>query len=287
MKTLIPVGASVAPFERKMAELGPRSVSEEWYDRAVRVLRGGDGGEHGLLLYQLILHRSGAGHPLVVLDVGTARGFSAMMMARAMLDANMAGHVYTVDVIDHDELRGWHVEKQEPDEPLARIEIARSEIWNRWFGDEAARITAVTAQSSDVLDDWKHGPVDLAFLDGSHTYASVKRELSVLDCLMAGGSEIVLDDYHLGVSVARVHSRPLNAIAWVLGRALPPTRKLSPVPGESNEYVIVKQRFYGIRKAVSEFLEERDGQWSLEIISMPSRGEYQGSDYSLAALTKE
>ena len=36
-----------------------------------------------------------------------------------------------------------------------------------------------------------------------------------------------------------------------------------------------------------EFVEERDGRWSLEIVSMPSRGEYQGEDYSLAVLSRE
>ena len=41
-----------------------------------------------------------------------------------------------------------------------------------------------------------------------------------------------------------------------------------------------------IREAVRELLEERHDQWSLEIITMPSRGDYQGDDYSLALLTR-
>ena len=142
---LIPEGTSVAPFSQKLAELSADDVSGDWYGRASRILRGGDGGEHGLILYKLIRQRAGLRHPLVILDVGTARGFSAMTMARAMLDAGMDGRVHSVDVIDHHELRGWHVDKQEADEPLAGVEMSRSEIWSRWFKEEAERILPITA----------------------------------------------------------------------------------------------------------------------------------------------
>ena len=47
------------------------------------------------------------------------------------------------------------------------------------------------------------------------------------------------------------------------------------------------QRYSGLRDAVVEFLEDRDGLWSLEVVTMPSRGEYQGGDYSLAVLSRE
>ena len=89
--TLIPKSASVTPFEKKMDALNANALSRKWYDRAVSVLRGGDGGEHGLILYGMILRLSDTSHPLVVLDIGTARGFSAMAMARAMADASIDG----------------------------------------------------------------------------------------------------------------------------------------------------------------------------------------------------
>lgn len=283
--TLLPEGASVTPFEKKIDAMNANAPSKSWYDRAVSVLRGGDGGEHGVILYGLVLQLSASGHPLVVLDVGTARGFSAMAAARAMLDANREGRVYSVDIIDHHESRSWHVDKQEADEPLSGIEMSRSEIWERWFPDESDRVVPINDRSSEVLRDWQHGPIDLAFLDGSHTYDSVKRELSSLDSTMRLGGAIVLDDYHSGMSAARIRSRPINLMAWALGKILPPMRRLSPSLGESNEYVVVRRRFSGIWQAVSEFLEERRGRWDVEIVSMPSRGDYQGGDYSLAVLT--
>ena len=149
---------------------------------------------------------------LVVLDVGTARGFSALTMARAMLDGELEGRVYSVDVIGHHEPLNWHGTKQEADEPLAGVEISRSEIWRRWFPDEGSMVTTINGKSSEVLSNWEHGLIDCAFLDGSHTYEDVKGELAALDSLMADRGVIVVDDFHLGVSVVRVRSRVLNAV---------------------------------------------------------------------------
>ena len=225
-----------------------------------------------------------------LLDVGTARGFSALTMARAMLDGELEGRVYSVDVIGHHEPLNWHGTKQEADEPLAGVEISRSEIWGRWFAEESALVTTINGKSSEVLSNWEHGLIDCAFLDGSYTYEDVKGELEALDSLMADKGVIVVDDFHLGVPVVRVRLRALNAVPWVIGRLLgrvwPRARSWSRRLSANNGYVIVMQRYSGLRDAVVEFLEDRDGLWSLEVVTMPSRGEYQGGDYSLAVLSR-
>ena len=211
-------------------------------------------------------------------------------MARAMVDGELEGRVYSVDVIGHEEALNWHGTKQDADEPLAGVEMSRSEIWRRWFADESALATTIEGKSSEVLGGWRHGPIDYAFLDGSHEYGDVRGELAALDSLMAEGGVIVVDDFHLGVTVVRVRSRLLNAIPGrigrLLGRVWPRARSWSRRLSANNEYAIVRQRLSGVRNAVVEFVEERDGRWSLEIVSMPSRGEYQGGDYSLAVLSR-
>ena len=287
---VIPPGASVTPLALKLARLDAPDAPAEWYARARRVLRGGDGGEHGLLLYKLAHRFAGRGGPMLALDVGTARGFSAMSTARAILDSGVEGRVHTIDTFPHDEPRTWHVPKQRDDELDGAPPITRSEIWRRRFAEESAVVSPVTGRSLDVLRAWPHGPIDLAFLDGSHQYADVKGELTLLDGLMAERCAIVMDDYHLGVPAARVRSRPLNlaanGIGRTLGRAWRTARNVAPRRGQDNEFVIVKQRYAGIRRAVSEFVEERAGRWTLEIVTMPRRGEYQDDDYALAVLTR-
>ena len=65
--TTIPRGARVTPLSRKLLDLNGPDIGEAWYRAASRVLRGGDGGEHGLLLYKLILGGDRDDGPLVVL----------------------------------------------------------------------------------------------------------------------------------------------------------------------------------------------------------------------------
>ena len=80
---LIPDNSSVTPLGRKLSDLDTEDAPADWYRRAAWSLRGGDGGEHGLLLYKLV-RSLGADRSHVILDVGTARGFSAVTMARAV-----------------------------------------------------------------------------------------------------------------------------------------------------------------------------------------------------------
>ena len=292
MTVLTPPNTRVTPLSYKLEQLDAPCPADCWYRRAVRVLRAGDGGEHGLLLYKLArCLDTGRQHALV--DVGTARGFSAMAMAQGLLDGSVGGRVYTIDVLKHEKAINWHSAtegKQDHDEPLAGVEISRSEIWERWFAEEATAVTPIAATSYNALAGWNYGPISLAFLDGSHTYEAVNGELEMLDSLLAKDGHIVLDDYHVGVGAARVRSRPVNLAAWCVGRTLgkvwPTARRVSPRLGSENEFVLVRQRYHGIRTAVADFLRERADRWALEIVPMPSRGSYQGEDYALAILSR-
>ena len=290
MRNLIPTGASVTVLDRKLVDLRSSDLPDDWYREAVRVLRGGDGGEHGRLLYKVVASLARRERPIVVVDVGTARGFSALTMGRAIVDAGIVGTVYTIDLVG-EEPRDWHSKKHEGGDPLADVVVCRSAIWRKWFGDEQEVVSSITGRSSDLLARWEDRPVDVAFLDGSHAYDDVKTELALLDSLMAHpDGVIVLDDYHLGVRVAGVRSRVVNLVSWAIGNIAgmvwSKVRDVSPRLGVGNEYVLVKQSFHGIRKAVDEFVQGAEGRWSLEIIAMPSRGDYQGSDYSLAMLSR-
>ena len=282
---LIPTGTRVTPLALKLADKPP----DDWYQRVRLALRGGDGGEHGQLLYQLVRDRRDGLRPLVALDIGTARGFSAVVMARAMLDSGMEGHVYTVDVIDHDETLDWHVEKHDHDDPLAGRRITRAAIWSEWAAEEADRVTPITGRSMEILGEWRHGLIDVAFLDGSHTYEDVKAELEMLAGMMADDGVIVLDDVHFGVIVGSVRSRAVSVFAWLaingLRMILRNRNAHKARLGVGAEYAIVERRFTGIRDALVQFMEGHD-DWCMEIVSMPQRGLYQTGDYALAVLTK-
>lgn len=284
---LIPAGAQVTPLALKVHQ-GPQ---DDWYEQARLVLRGRDGGEHGKLLYTLIRERHDLGRHVVALDIGTARGFSAITMSRALLDASLEGHVYTLDVIDHENAHDWHATKHSPDDPLASGPSPRSAIWQTWFPQEATRITPITGRSTRLLSNWPHGRIDVAFLDGSHAFDDVKAELDMLDAIMADDGVIVLDDVHFGVVIGRIRSRAVSVLAWL---ALTALRKVLPNQGFHNarlgvgaEYALVERRFTGIRKAVEQFIGEHGRDWAIELVPMPRRGAYQTDDYALAVLTRQ
>ena len=289
MAALAPLNARVIPLRDKLADLDIDNVCETWFDDAVNVLRGGDGGEHGLLLYKLA-RRLESGRQPVTLDIGTARGFSAIVMARALVDANLSGgSVYSIDVVDHNSQLVWHGAKNETQDPLAGISISRSEVWSRWFADEAALVTPIHGQSHEVLDNWSSGAIHIAFIDGEHTYDAVKRDLILLDRLMTPAGVIVLDDYHTGVSIGTFRSRMVNGSVRLIGRTLKrawPSMQDRLSLGTGNEFSVVKRRYSGIYRAVNDFLMERSSDWALEIVSMPPRGEYHAADYSLALLSR-
>lgn len=288
MTTLLPTGARMSSLRDKLRELATDVPRESWFAAATRNLRGGDGGEHGLLLYGLV--RRLAPEPSgAILDVGTARGFSAVTMARAVHDGGLRHRIYSVDVIAHDDPRDWHrSRKHDPSEPLAGLHISRSEIWSRWYSNESDCIEPLCSKSHDVLESWDYGPIVMAFVDGAHTYDAVKNDLVLLDNLMAKEGTIVLDDFHTGMLLGGFQSRLLNGavrrIGSVARRWVPRQRTLQL--GTHNEFLIVNRRFSGVYRAVAEFVSEREDTWSMEIVSMPSRGDYHAADYSLALLTK-
>ena len=288
MTTLTPLGSRVIPLLNKLADLNSEVMSLTWYEEAVRVLRGGDGGEHGHLLYKLVRCLK-TERPSVILDIGTARGFSAITMARALLDANQEGMVYSIDVVDHNSQLEWHGGKNDSSDPLAGVSISRSEMWSRWFPEEATVVTPIRGQSHEVLESWSFGSIDTAFIDGEHTYDAVKRDLAVLDHLMTPTGVIVLDDFHTGVSMGAFRSRPVNGAVRLVGYAAKriwPSMRERLRLGIGNEFLIFKRRYAGIYRAVNEFLMERSSEWALEIVPMPPRGDYHETDYSLALLTR-
>lgn len=169
------------------------------------------------------------------------------------------------------------------------MSISRSEVWSRWFADEANRITPLLGQSHEILEDWSFGPILVAFIDGEHTYDAVRRDLSLLEHLMTPGGVIVLDDYHTGVSMGAFRSRPVNGAVRLIGRAAKhvwPSARHRLRLGTGNEFLVVKRRYAGVYRAVSEFLMDGAGEWAIEIVSIPPRGDYHEADYSLALLTR-
>ena len=142
-----------------------------------------------------------------VLDVGTAKGFSALCMYWACDDFG-----------DNDTARldDWEVTSLDVINPFARIRrntVAEldgfqtlAETLEPW--PEARHITFLKASSQEWLQA-NDKRIHFAFLDGKHNFDTVGRELDMLSRVQKPGDIVVLDDLQVpGVREAAVSAKP-------------------------------------------------------------------------------
>jgi hypothetical protein len=147
--------------------------------------------QQGLLVYAVFrnfLEKTNFDHYNVV-DVGTARGFTALCMAKALEDTKKTGTIHTIDVIPHNKKIYW-----------------------RSIGDLTGKKTR-----HELIEDWSflrdnfikfyHGPstaclpnidvdrIHFAFLDGKHDYENVSYELSFIFNKQKEFDSILCDDF--------------------------------------------------------------------------------------------
>lgn len=168
-------------------------LDREWMQTAARVLAcpvkvNPPCWQHGRVVYA-VLRRYLSSTPADVvrcLDIGTAKGYSAIVAARALIDAGRVGLVTSIDVIDpdakarrntvaevdglltlHETLADWQQEKS-----MVNFVLGKGE---NWFVMNRKRI-------------------HFAFVDGKHAYESVRKELVGLAGCQDVGDVIICDD---------------------------------------------------------------------------------------------
>ena len=105
----------VKEFEEKCGYL----VNEKWFNNLALhtqvVIKKEDlNFFHGRLLYSLLskyINNKKSNYlnvPFIILETGTARGFSSICLAKALIDQNCAGLVTTIDCIPHEKKILWN-----------------------------------------------------------------------------------------------------------------------------------------------------------------------------------
>jgi predicted O-methyltransferase YrrM len=143
--------------------------------------------QHGRVLYAAARQYLAAakGHPINILDIGTAKGFSALCLQWALDDSDVDGTVTSVDVKD----------------PAARIErntiaevnglLTLAETLAPW--PEAAAIRFV--KNTGIAFLLAHPErIHVAFIDGSHDGETVRREGEYLAERQERGDLAIFDD---------------------------------------------------------------------------------------------
>jgi predicted O-methyltransferase YrrM len=132
------------------------------------------------LLYFAVLCSLPAEKNCVVVETGTNRGISTILLAQALKDAGVASVVQTVD-IDPDVVR------------IAQENVARaglSEYVKFHVEDSHAFLLRFVKENSEV---------HFAFLDGNHTYRHVRKEFDILyPAIVAGRGSAYFDNTAAG-----------------------------------------------------------------------------------------
>ncbi len=139
---------------------------------------------HGRVVYST-LRKFIADNPqdfYTILETGTARGFSALCMAKALQDAGVKGSITTYDIIPHNQLLYWNC----IDDHKKGLQT-RQQLLEPWK-DLLHYIRFISGDTKTTL---KRSEVDFAFLDGGHTYEDVCHEFSRL----VNPKVVVFDDY--------------------------------------------------------------------------------------------
>ena len=147
--------------------------------------------EHGRLLYATLGNyiRNNSYKSINVVETGTARGFSALCMARAFYDFNCEGKIMTFDVLPHDVKMLWNcIGDTSGSQTRSRLLKDYSDMIERF-------IVFHQGNTRLELKKVKMGRIHFVFLDGEHLYDYVKREFDCIKDQQRKGDVMFFDDY--------------------------------------------------------------------------------------------
>lgn len=148
--------------------------------------------QHGRVIYSVAMRYFNgrlADPSEIVLDVGTAKGFSACVLSHAIADSGSPCDIVSVDVID-------------PDARIVRNSAA--EVYglmnvHEFVAEHVAPGVSVSFLSGGSTPWLKYAMqqnkrVPFAFIDGKHTYDAVHYEAAAIALLQRTGDIVIFDD---------------------------------------------------------------------------------------------
>lgn len=174
------------PFE-ELYELGDRLG-------AILVNQKGDYEQHvyvrGPILYALISKLK----PKTVLEFGTAGGYSALCMARAMVDNNIDGKIFTIDRLSMDFPQTRNVKDSSGN--ISTIKSSNNEHWPKVASKELIeKIIPITGYTGQALNKIDLPKIEFSYIDAAHDYEGVKHDFYSLLNVSAKKFDVLFDDY--------------------------------------------------------------------------------------------
>jgi len=182
----------------RFEKLAGYAVDRERLEQAARVLQcpikvNAPNWQHGRVLYTLARqYIAWAAAPTVFLDIGTAKGFSAVVMSWAIADADVCDHrIVSLDVVEPDTfVRRNSVVECEKLQTVQQyvLPFVAPDVRIEFLGGGSGRWFAVTPPDVHV---------GFAFIDGKHTFQSVALEALQIERRQVRGDVMVFDDMQI------------------------------------------------------------------------------------------
>ena len=189
------VDPNVIELEKRLGH----QISKKWIDdlalhTQICVKKSKINYNHGRILYSVLKNylngykEKKVDNNILILETGTARGFSAMCMAKALNDTpGIIGKIITIDLLPVDTPMYWNIiddhEKKK----------TRNELLSQW-PEELNKIKFIRGKTNTVLKNLKIKRVNFAFLDAEHDYNSVINEYLFLNNKQKKNDMIFFDD---------------------------------------------------------------------------------------------
>ena len=172
------------------------SINKEWFEELalntqVVIKKSDINYQHGRLLYSLLMNyisnQSKKLNYIQIFETGTARGFSAICMAKALIDSRVNGNITTIDILPHTQKMLWNC--------IADCNgvSSRDEILNFWE-KEKQNVTFLEGKSSEVIKRLNLKRIHFAFLDAHHVTREVINEYKFVENKQIKGDIIFFDD---------------------------------------------------------------------------------------------
>ena len=183
---------AVDAFERACGA----AIDPEWFHRLglmtqVFIKQSPTCYQHGRLLYASLARyiRERCGRQLNIVETGTARGFSALCMAKALSDAGATGKIASFDVLPHDTRIFWN-SIHDADGPRTRAELLAE-----YTDLIESYVVFHRGDTRLALRKIAFPRVHFAFLDSAHTYDHVMAEFATIGARQRAGDVLFFDDY--------------------------------------------------------------------------------------------
>jgi len=148
--------------------------------------------QHGRVLYSTLRsyiseYSKKHNDNMKILEIGTARGFSAVCMARAIIDASTNGTIISIDPIPHNKEIYWNCISD------CKGKTTRSELLSSYM-HELDNIVFVQGASPEYLNKLGIKRIHYAFIDGEHSFPNIQYEFDYISSRQKKGDVIVFDD---------------------------------------------------------------------------------------------